>query len=497
MPFINYNYLIEESLNEVYVFDATTLQFYNVNRSAREHLGYTLDELREMTPLDLKPDYTQAQYAKLIAPLRTGEKKKITFSTVHRRKNGSTYPIEVHLQYETFQGINVFVALILDMTEQKRIESYNISLSHIFNVSLNEIYIFDAVTLKFIEVNMGACHNLGYRPDELREMTPLNIKPEMTPASFSELLMPLRLGEKEKIEFITTHQRKDGSIYPVEVHLQLSTFGERSVFVAIILDITEREFTQQTMLTFAMKAERMRLLKQFISDTSHEFRNPMAVINTKIYLLQQSTDDSRSLEHLETMEKQVQRLEQLIEGLHRLSELDSTDTIQMDRIDIHALMDDLVARFKKRYSDRDYTIRYAIADEVSTMTGDEEKLNLALYHVIKNAFEYTPEQGEIDIRVFHENDQLRVDIQDTGVGIAATEIPHIFDRLYRTDLSRNTQTGGVGLGLAIVRRVFELHGGDITVHSQIGEGTCFCLSLPLAHPSGQPDPHVLRMRNLH
>ena len=110
----------------------------------------------------------------------------------------------------------------------------------ILDDSLNEIYIFDAETLKFIRVNRGARENLGYSMEELRQFTPLDIKPEITPAEFQEWIRPLKAGERESVRFDTVHRRKDGSIYTVEVHLQLGTFHDLPAYIAIILDTTDR-----------------------------------------------------------------------------------------------------------------------------------------------------------------------------------------------------------------------------------------------------------------
>ncbi|MDQ6982287.1 MAG: PAS domain S-box protein [Mariprofundus sp.] len=135
-----------------------------------------------------------------------------------------------------------------DITKHKQAEERGLALSSILEKSLNEIYIFDAKTLKFIQVNYGARANLGYELDELRNLTPLDLKPEFTKPSFEKLIKPLRAGKKEQIQFTTVHRRKDGSLYPVEVHLQLSTLESQKVFVAIILDITERKKSEYSLI---------------------------------------------------------------------------------------------------------------------------------------------------------------------------------------------------------------------------------------------------------
>ncbi len=132
------------------------------------------------------------------------------------------------------------IHLLTEMRRHKQSQGMVSSLGQILEESLNEIYIFDAHTLQFLNINQGARNNLGYSLVELRKMTPVDIKPEMTQEMFDRNLAPLRDGSLEHLCFETMHCRKDGSQYPVEVHLQLSSLGARQAFVAIIIDISER-----------------------------------------------------------------------------------------------------------------------------------------------------------------------------------------------------------------------------------------------------------------
>ena len=118
-------------------------------------------------------------------------------------------------------------------------------LGKILDQSANEIFVFAADTLKFIQVNKGACHNLGYSEDELRSMTPIDIKPEYNDTEFRQLIRPLLSGKKNSLLFQTVHKRKDGTTYPVEVRLQLTRVGDASMFVSIIMDITERRAAEE------------------------------------------------------------------------------------------------------------------------------------------------------------------------------------------------------------------------------------------------------------
>ena len=127
-----------------------------------------------------------------------------------------------------------------EAAERMQVEELATRLGHILEDSLNEIYLFDEVTLKFIEANRGARANLGYSMEELRQLTPLDLKPEFTAEQFDELLGPLRNRTEQRLQFQTKHQRKDGSLYPVDVYVQRTMFGARPAFVAIILDVTDR-----------------------------------------------------------------------------------------------------------------------------------------------------------------------------------------------------------------------------------------------------------------
>ena len=132
-----------------------------------------------------------------------------------------------------------------DINDQKIVEIQKNSLQNTLENSLNEIYIFDSNTFQFLYVNKGALLNIGYTAEEIKKLTPIDIKPDYTIAAFEELVAPLMNNEKEKLIFFTNHKRKDGSLYPVEVHLQLVPENTQKRFLAVILDITERKKTEK------------------------------------------------------------------------------------------------------------------------------------------------------------------------------------------------------------------------------------------------------------
>ncbi len=148
--------------------------------------------------------------------------------------------LEAMVERRTQQLQEANTRLKTETTEREQAEALALRFGHILDESLNEIYIFDAETMQFVRTNRGAQVNLGYSADELRQLTPLDLKPEYDANTFEELVGPLRRREVETIQFQTHHQRRDDSFYPVEVHLQLTEYGGRPAFAAIILDITQR-----------------------------------------------------------------------------------------------------------------------------------------------------------------------------------------------------------------------------------------------------------------
>ncbi|WP_042835472.1 GGDEF domain-containing response regulator [Thermoanaerobacter ethanolicus] len=157
-----------------------------------------------------------------------------------RLANGEERLVEVYSSPIDYQGITLMHLIIFDITEQWKAKRELEFYKNLFEDSLNEIYIFHPQTLKFIAVNRGARENLGYSQEELKEKTLLDLTPDFTLQSFKELLEPLLRGQQKQLIFDTMHRRKDGSLYPAEIHLELMEFDKEKVYTALVIDITER-----------------------------------------------------------------------------------------------------------------------------------------------------------------------------------------------------------------------------------------------------------------
>ncbi len=223
------------------------LTILRVNSLFEELSGYSAAEIEgKLKPtafihpedIDRIMEYHHARYQNGDAPL--------SYEFRFIRRNGEERIIFISIGVLPEEQLSV--ASLVDITEWRRAEARAQELVHILEESKNEIFIFDAETLRFLWVNKGACNNLGYSMETLAGMTPLDLKPEFTPQSFRELIAPMLDGKKEYNEFRTVHQRADGTLYPVEVHLQISRFHGKPAFVAIIIDRTDTARAEEELL---------------------------------------------------------------------------------------------------------------------------------------------------------------------------------------------------------------------------------------------------------
>ena len=235
--------LVENARDVIYRYRLHPVRaFEYVSPSVTVLTGYTPEEHYadpELTARIVHPD-DRAVWEALLAAPETSFDKTLTIRWVH--KNGSLLWSELHSSpiHDADGRLIAVQGIARDVTERRRAEQHAAHLGRVLENSLDEIYMFDARSLRFVQVNEGARRNLGYSMDELRHMTPLDLKPEFTPEQFEQMIAPLRRCQRDMIGFETVHRRKDGSLYPVEVRLHCSRGEDPSVFVAMITDLSAR-----------------------------------------------------------------------------------------------------------------------------------------------------------------------------------------------------------------------------------------------------------------
>jgi two-component system OmpR family sensor kinase len=229
--------------------------------------------------------------------------------------------------------------------------------------------------------------------------------------------------------------------------------------------------------------------RRFVADASHELRTPLTSLKglSEILMIGAHGNDSRVIEQsARAIHDELDRLSRLVNDLLTLSRLDNTPNSSNGgpaprrvRMDVCATLNAAAQQMGTLAAARD--VRFvAECGPALWVAGDPGQLKQVLLNLLDNALRYTPPGGEVALRGAMEAGMARIDVRDTGSGIDADELPHIFERFYRGDASRSRATGNSGLGLAIVRAIIEAHGGTISVQSTVGSGTRFTIRLPLA-----------------
>jgi signal transduction histidine kinase len=223
--------------------------------------------------------------------------------------------------------------------------------------------------------------------------------------------------------------------------------------------------------------------RELIANVSHDLRTPLAALRGYLEtLLLKDTVLSIAERHnyLEVAVAQSERLTALVGELFELTKLEAADAkLNLESFQLAELAQDVVQKFALMAQSKQIELVADIVRDAPFVDGDIALLERVFENLLENALRHTAAGGRVTVCVRGRVDAVEVAITDTGSGIPEQDLPYVFDRFYRVDKSRSEQSGGAGLGLAIAKRVIELHGGCIDVASEAGQGTCFRFTLPV------------------
>jgi PAS domain S-box-containing protein len=253
-------------------------------------------------------------------------------------------------------------------------------------------------------------------------------------------------------------------------------------------DITDRKQAEEERLELAVQRERVQMLQHLISDTSHDLKTPLASLRTSIYLLQKFIANDERREHYAAMlQKQIAHLVRMLDDLSTMARMeDAKETFTFELLDISELLASIATEYEPLAAQKNQTLTYLSSPMLPSIPIDATKMRRAITNLVSNALNYTPVDGCITLRSGQRDDSVIVEVSDTGVGIGEDDLPHVFERFYRAERARDTDSSGTGLGLAITSKIVEAHRGHIEVDSQIGVGSTFRIVLPLSHPAIHP-----------
>jgi PAS domain S-box-containing protein len=381
------------------------------------------------------------------------------------------------------------VNVLVDISDRNRVEEVNAVLSAIVE-SADDAIISKTLDGVIRSWNAGAERLFGYRADEaIGQSITLIIPPEKLD---EEELILSRLRRGERIEhYETIRLSRDGR--RIDISLTISPMRDSTGRIIgaskIARDITASKQNEAALVALKNQLQQADQRKdEFLAMLAHELRNPLAVIGNSLQLLRLDDSLSPSVEKLrEIMEQQSNHLTRLVDDLLDASRITrGSIELRWETVDLAAVVANAVQTARPLIDDARHQLAVALPSTPVILNADPVRLTQVLGNLLTNAAKYTLPGGQIWLTGRRKDGGVQLSVRDTGLGIPADMLPHIFDMFAQVESSLSRARGGMGLGLALARKLVDLHGGRIEVHSAgVGKGSEFVVWLPTAAVSGQ------------
>lgn len=449
-----------------------------VNDTWLETFGYTREEVLGHNYADfLTREHSKGFPEKLAKIKAAGQVKGAEFEI--RRKDGETRHIIFNgkVGHNPDGSFRQTHCVFNDVTATWKEARQRKILSEAIKASSEEIYVFDASTFRFIFINHGAMANLGYTQEELKKLTPWDLKPEYTEESFRAAAAPLLSGKSQALLFETKHRRKDNSTYPVEVRLQHVPTPMGPVFLALIRDITERNKARRMMEEMS-NMQRVESLGALAGGIAHDFNNMLTGIMANLSLLSGKLKAQEEKDIIHDTLDAARSAQALTNQLLAFST--GGKPVKTEVCLEKALKD--IFNLATRGSNAASELK--IEENLWSVLGDENQLKQAINNLLVNGLQAMPSGGKLSLT--GENAEftaaaagwlapgkyVRLRVCDTGIGVPKDYLAHFFEPYF------TTKAKGHGLGLPMAWSVITNHGGKIIASSEPGKGTQFEIYLP-------------------
>jgi PAS domain S-box-containing protein len=504
---LRFSKVIEQSLSEVFIFDAATLKFVDANLEAQRNSGYTLEQLTNMTPLDIEPFITPDKLEKKLKKLRDGKRLEVLFEAVHRRQDQSMYPVDVHLQYLQ-EDPPVFVANIRDINDRLEMESELRKLAQAVEQSPVSIVITN-LKAEIEYVNQAFVLATGFSEQELIGKNPRVLHSGDTPPeTFQDMWRVLDKGETWQGEL--HNQDKFGNKFVERAIISpiRNSEGHTEHYLAVKNDITENkkltdeleshrhrleelvdERTSQ-LVSARADAESASMAKSlFLANMSHEIRTPMNAIIGLTHLLQRENPREDQSKRLGKIDASASHLLSLISDILDLSKIEAGKLIlETTNFDVNEMLESIHSLFREQLQSKHLSFDFDRGDVPIHLSGDSTRLRQALLNYVANAVKFT-DSGSISLscRIEEENRKglrVRFEVRDTGMGIASEKQKELFQPFQQANTSTTRTHGGTGLGLVITQLLVQLMDGEAGFDSTEGHGSTFWFVVQLGKSSG-------------
>jgi PAS domain S-box-containing protein len=477
--------ILDESLNEIYLFREGDLRLQYVNRGALHNLGFTLEQMSEMTPVDIKTNSTEESFRALVKPLVDGTQEKLLFQTRHLRRDKSTYPVEVHLQLVAHEPERLFLAIVMDISEREEAERVLRESESRFRAliehSLDMLFLADEKG-QFTFASPSVTTTLGYSFEEITAMPPLEIVvPAERERAHATLALLGRGQVVDRVDFGVLH--KDGSRRVISV-IANNMLDNPAVNALVIhaRDVTSLRKLEEQL----QQSQRLESVGRLAGGIAHDFNNILTAILGAVSFLEADPDlGSSALADVREIGRAGERAAALTNQLLAFAR---KRFIRPRSLDLGAIIAGQ-KRFLRRVIGEEIEMVTHVADDLWPILADPTQLEQVIVNLAVNARDAMPQGGRLTFEAENvELDQtfadehpdveagpyVRLSVSDTGEGIPEDVIGHIFEPFFTT----KSVEAGTGLGLATVYGIVRQGGGHIWVHSEPGVETTFTLHFP-------------------
>jgi len=367
----------------------------------------------------------------------------------------------------------------------------------LFESARDGILILNADTLRITDVNPFMFELLNYTRDEFMEKELWEIGVFKDKAASQEAFRELQLTGYLRYENLPL-QTKEGKLREVEFVSNVYDEGSHRVIQCNIRDITDRKRAEEERKLLLESAQAARaeadvansIKDEFLATLSHELRTPLTSILGWSHLLDNGKlDEEAAKRAVETIVRNAEAQKLLIDELLDISRI-IIGKLRLDvgPVQLAPMLESIVDGMRPAADARNIQLRTALDQSVDPIFGDPDRLQQVFWNLLSNAIKFTSQGGKVLVRLERSDSNLEITISDTGQGIARELLPYVFDRFRQSDSSSSRTHGGLGLGLAIVRQLVELHGGTVSAESPgEGEGSTFKVRLPVRSVRQEPD----------
>jgi PAS domain S-box-containing protein len=458
------------------------------NQAAERIFGYTADEIVGKPITVLFPRDRLEEEPKILARLQLGERVD-HFETVRVRKDGT--PVAISL---TISPIHDRQGKVIGASKIARDITHNVELESRFKAIVDSSD--DAIISKDLHGiikswNQAAERMFGYAAEEVVGKSITLLFPPDRLDEEPKILEQLRRGRRID-HFETVRVSKDGRLLDVSVTISpvkdstgriigVSKVARDITSIKRILREREELFNRET--SARSEAERASRMKdEFLATLSHELRTPLnAILGWATILGTEGIGASEIKQGVEIIERNARAQAQLIEELLDMARvINGKLRVDVQPVDLQVIISEAVESVRPAAQGRGIRITKVLDPKGAMITGDPNRLQQVLWNLLSNAIKFTPKGGRVQVFLRRINSHVEISVVDSGQGIAADFLPHLFTRFSQAETSSARHYGGLGLGLALVRSLVELHGGSVHAASPgLGQGATFVVSLPL------------------